>query len=282
MEYLELIEKKSHGTPDFPIEYYYIDKTHPRYVMRAHWHNEFELVRVLNGRFCAYLNNVKYELSAGDALFIEGGCLMQGFPTDALYECIVFDTSMLKRQRMTDSEKHFFDSLASSFSFKNFIGREDTRVVSVINELFCSVRQARRMYELETVSLLYKLFFEMYSGGYIIKEREPYTDRGLHAVTVILEWIEKNLFEPISLSDISAAVGLSEKYICRIFKRYTSKTVMEYVNEQRIENACLMLSQKSITEAAFASGFNDLSYFCKMFKRYKGISPSKYKTSFIK
>lgn len=282
MEFLELIEKKRHGTPDFPIEYYFIDKTHPRYVMRAHWHNECELVRVLEGSFTAYLNNVKYELHGGDSLFIQGGCLMQGFPDDAIYECLVFDTAMLKRQRMADSEKYSFESLSSSFSFKNLISKNDVTLTGVIIELFRSVREAGRFYELETVSLLYRLFFEMHSGGFIIQKDESYTDKGLHAVAVILEWIEKNLFEPISLSALSDAVGLSEKYICRIFKRFTSKTVMEYINEQRIENACLMLPKKSITEAAFASGFNDLSYFCKMFKRYKGTSPSKYKSTCIK
>ncbi len=282
MEYLELIEKKRHGTPGFPIEYYYIDKTHPRYVMRAHWHNEFELVRVLEGRFFAYLNNVKYELNKGDALFIEGGCLMQGYPEDAVYECLVFDTAMLKRQRMADSEKYSFEARSASFSYKNLISKNDSSIISVICELFRSVREAGSFFELETVSLLYRLFFEMHSSGFIVQKSESCMDKGLHTVAVILEWIEKNLFEPISLNTLSDAVGLSEKYICRIFKRYTSKTVMEYINEQRIENACLMLPKKSITEAAFASGFNDLSYFCKMFKRYKGMSPSQYKIAYIK
>ncbi len=282
MKYLELIEKKQHGTPAFPIEYYYLDKTHPRYVMRAHWHNEFELVRVLSGRFIAQLNNVRYELSSGDCLFIEGGCLMQGYPEGALYECLVFDPMMLRRQRTGEGEKYAFDGIPSSFSYKSFISCEDTPLTELIGELFRSVRDGGEFCELETVSLLYRLFFEMYRGGYIVGECRADTDRGLRAARAVLEWIEKNLAEPISLSHVSEAVGLSEKYICRIFKQYTSKTVTEYINEQRIENACLELSHKSITEAAFSWGFNDLSYFCKIFKRYMGMSPSEYKKLHIK
>ena len=38
---------------------------------------------------------------------------------------------------------------------------------------------------------------------------------------------------------------------------------------------------KSITEAAFNSGFNDLSYFCKVFKRYKGLTPKEYQKNYI-
>ena len=54
---------------------------------------------------------------------------------------------------------------------------------------------------------------------------------------------------------------------------------MQYVNEQRIEHACYDIAQKnkSITEAALDNGFNDLSYFAKTFKRYKGISPREFK-----
>ena len=46
MSYNEL---KQHGTEDFPIELYHIEKEHARYEMSAHWHSEIELIRVLSG-----------------------------------------------------------------------------------------------------------------------------------------------------------------------------------------------------------------------------------------
>ena len=277
MKYLELAEKKKHGTRGFPIEYYYIDQSHPRYVMRAHWHKEFEIIRVLFGKFTIYLNNVKYELFEGDCLLIEGGCLKQGHPEECVYECLVFDTAMLRRQVMSDSEKSYLDLTSSSFSYKNLIDRADTELYSSICELFAAMREAEPFYELKIVGLLYDIFFEMHTKGYIIRHKNRAMERGLKTVTSLLEWIENNICEPITLSKLSSVTGLSEKYICRIFKLYTSKTVTEYINEQRVENACIAMADKSITDVAFSSGFNDLSYFCKIFKRYKGMSPSEYK-----
>lgn len=70
---------------------------------------------------------------------------------------------------------------------------------------------------------------------------------------------------------------LCRKYLCRIFKEYTGKTVVDYINELRIDNACHEMTVKgmSVTRAAYDSGFNNLSYFCKVFKHYKGVtSPS--------
>jgi AraC-like DNA-binding protein len=67
-------------------------------------------------------------------------------------------------------------------------------------------------------------------------------------------------------------------YLCKIFKAYTGKTPSQYINSVRIENACTEMKQtdKSITQIALENGFNDISYFCKVFKKHKGISAKKY------
>ena len=54
---------------------------------------------------------------------------------------------------------------------------------------------------------------------------------------------------------------------------------MDYLTRQRIEQACCQLAttDDSITEIAYRNGFNDLSYFIRTFKKYKGVTPGKYK-----
>lgn len=56
---------------------------------------------------------------------------------------------------------------------------------------------------------------------------------------------------------------------------------MDYLNRQRIEQACYELSTTgdSITDIAYRNGFNDLSYFIRTFKKYKGTTPGKYNKS---
>ena len=96
----------------------------------------------------------------------------------------------------------------------------------------------------------------------------------------LLDYIEKNYSEPISLETLEKISGFNKKYLCRVFKEYTSKTPIEYINELRIESACRMLEEnRSITASAYDCGFNDLSYFCKVFKKHKGMPPRKYKHS---
>ena len=70
----------------------------------------------------------------------------------------------------------------------------------------------------------------------------------------------------------------------RFFKELVGKTPIDYLNFYRIERACEMLisGEKNITETAFECGFNDISYFIKTFKKYKGIPPKQYISSIKK
>ena len=93
-----------------------------------------------------------------------------------------------------------------------------------------------------------------------------------------LALIEENYASPLTLEQLSAAAKMSPKYFCRFFQEMTHHTPIEYLNLYRIEHACyqLITTDRSVTEIAFNCGFNDLSYFIKTFKRYKGITPKRY------
>ena len=61
-------EKIQHGTRELPAEYYYVDKHHPRYVMSAHWHTEWELIRIKEGYFNILLDEEEICAKEGDIL----------------------------------------------------------------------------------------------------------------------------------------------------------------------------------------------------------------------
>lgn len=112
-------------------------------------------------------------------------------------------------------------------------------------------------------------------------QQQNHSEPGSRPQTIaeLVCWLEANYTESVSLNQLCAMTRLSKNYLCRAFKLHTSKTIIEYINELRIEHACRELSkgEKSVTTVAFACGFNDFSYFSRMFKRYKGIAPGAYK-----
>jgi AraC-like DNA-binding protein len=81
------------------------------------------------------------------------------------------------------------------------------------------------------------------------------------------------------LSTLALGVGVSVAYLCRLFKAYTGKTVIEYVIERRIQAAIWKLREgnEKIISIALGCGFNDLAYFNRTFKRIVGTTPSHYR-----
>ncbi len=278
MKYSDYIEKKNHGSVDFPIQFYRVDKNHPQYVMEAHWHKEFEIIRVISGRLNVFLNNVEYVLKDGDAIFVECGCLHRGEPIDCVYECVVFDLNMLRRQQQDAIQRFISPIMKGDLGVNCLLTRNNSVLYSVTCSVFETMKSHNEYYELDIYAMLFKMFCELYKNAFVVETTKMQKGHQVKVISHILDYIDENYTENISLKDISSITGLSEKYICKIFKEYTSKTIVEYVNEIRLDNAChdMITNHKSVTQAAFDNGFNDLSYFSKAFKISKGLTPSKY------
>lgn len=94
-----------------------------------------------------------------------------------------------------------------------------------------------------------------------------------------MTYINNHITENISVSTIAQLLGVSRQHISTQFKNETSKTITEYINYQRIHLAKSFLQNKKlkISQIAFMCGFNDISYFIRIFKKYETITPSQYR-----
>ncbi|MGQ2982391.1 AraC family transcriptional regulator [Flavobacterium sp.] len=100
-------------------------------------------------------------------------------------------------------------------------------------------------------------------------------------INKVCGYIQKHSAESISLDMAAGSVGLSNSAFCKFFKRVTGKTFSDHVNDIRTGNACRMLteSDKTISEIAFASGFESLTYFNRVFLKKKKMTPRDFRMS---
>lgn len=93
------------------------------------------------------------------------------------------------------------------------------------------------------------------------------------------DYVEDHLDEEISLARVARACHMSEFYFCKIFKKTTGMTFTHYLARQRIERVKrdLLNPHLRVSEAAFATGFQSLSQFNRVFRRIAGESPSRYR-----
>jgi AraC-like DNA-binding protein len=98
-------------------------------------------------------------------------------------------------------------------------------------------------------------------------------------IEIIYQHVRKYFTRQITLDEISEKVSMTVPAFCRYFKKVTGKTFTQFVNEYRIVHATKLLAENpaSITDICFESGFNNFSHFNKLFKKFTGKSPLKYR-----
>lgn len=275
-------ESLQRGSPDFPLEDYFIDRNHPRYEMPYHWHAEMELLHVISGRFFLTIDEESFSLAAGDTVYIAPGRLHGGKPEQCVYACIVFDahqllkTNAFCRPLITDVESRRVDILPRFPAM-------DQELRPTLEQLFEAVRQRQEGWALTTLGCLFAFFGGAFRlGAYRLNAAPPDREsRNVLKLKTVFELMESRLDNPPTLRELSASIGMSPKYFCRFFKLATHQTPMEYLGYYRIEQACLEMAttDKNVTEIALDLGYSELNYFIRCFKKHKGVTPKKYMDS---
>ncbi len=97
-------------------------------------------------------------------------------------------------------------------------------------------------------------------------------------INQVYKYINDHFKQDITLSELSAEINMTPNSFCRYFKKVTNKTPIEYLNEIRVAYACRLLvrGDKTISQCAFESGFNNLANFNRRFKIVNGQTPKEY------
>ncbi len=274
MQKLNYFDKKKHGTANFPVEYFYVDASHPRYHMAFHWHHEWELIRVIEGELLIFLDDKQQKINAGEIVLIPSETLHGAQPEKCVYECLVFDLYGLigKIDSLNPSLRPFYNMEVIPENYFTNRNKEAAAVLDIFSRKNSSPCTA-----LETLSAICGLF------AWLIKEKRYRKNRSIGRRSVelkpVLEYIETHYNEDLSLDALANVAGMNARYFCKIFYVATKNTPMNYVNQYRIEHAAFLLdtTDLSVTEIATSCGFYDSSYFTKVFKKFKNVTPKHFR-----
>jgi len=146
----------------------------------------------------------------------------------------------------------------------------DSRVFSTSYEPFAMIRDLQKRQDTREevgAAALFLIFAEIFSG----RSRHP------HYVRRTVDTINSLYMRPITVEAIASDLRLDRRYLARIFKASMGMSVQEYLIKVRMEQAEKLLRDGvSVSMTAELVGYNDPFNFSKMFKKYYGVSPSKF------
>ena len=110
------------------------------------------------------------------------------------------------------------------------------------------------------------------------ERQQSINSRGFNTIAKGIAYLENDLKSKLTIKELAQMCHVSESTFRRLFKQYTGKSPIEYRVEQRVEYAKKLLNTKTMTtlEVSIETGFDDPAYFCRVFKKYVGITTSEY------
>lgn len=253
-------------------------KTDASSICALHYHDELELILIREGEFVTIVDDVEYVLHAGDVVFINSGV------PHSTYATTTVESGLIQFR-----ENDFFNTditkiIKYSVKFNNL---NDSKIRVIRNaELYDSIdrilreyAERRPAYEIFIRSEIYKILALLYRMNVLVDTEQFFQTKEVQKILPALEYVNRNYNEEISLESVSVMLGFDPSYFCRIFKTATGATFTEYLNFVRICKAEKMLARtnNSILEISETVGFSSVSYFNRVFKKYRNCSPRGYR-----
>lgn len=278
-------ETKSHTSADFPYNTYLCSIPLDFSSVPTHWHEEMELIVIKKGSGKVTVDLVSTPVTAGDIVFVLPGQLhaIEQLGRHSMeYENIIFKPTLLKTGSpdlcYRDFLQPFFSGIVA-FSYYISPDHPDYAKLNLCIEQidqFCSQRPEG--YQLAVKGLLYQMFFHLISQ-HPQRQLNPKGKKFLDKIKIVLSYIQENYARPITVKEIAEICFYSESHFMKFFKDCMGVSFTRYLNDYRLQIAAQLLkeTEDNILEIAIATGFENLSYFNRAFKKKYGLTPGGYR-----
>lgn len=288
-EYENTQETKAHGNPEFPFNIYPCSIPLDFPAVPIHWHNDMEIIYVKKGAGQVLVDLVPYPVKAGDIVFVYPGQLHSIEQTEDAcmeYENIIFQLSLLAGSGEDLCNRQFFGPLLQNrialpvylFPESPFY-TEVNRCLDKLDTLSGCKEAARALGVKGQLFELFYLLFQYFPNATPARR----TSRSLDSMKLIVKHVETHYREKLSIRDMADLCGFSCSHFMKFFKQYMGTSFTAYLNDYRLTMAARMLkvSRDTVSVVAAECGFENLSYFNRLFRRKFDVTPTQYRDLFF-
>ncbi len=251
---------------------------------KKHFHDEYEIYYLMEGERFYFIDQDSYTVHKGNLVIVPKNQIhMSGTSSVAYHDRILIEVSEEPFSSFFSSmnELSLPDLFNECRGVIEFDRRSQEYVEACLSKINTEITEKKAGYRTSvmislSMLLVYALRFRMEHPVTGTNEASSRKQQMVHQVT---DYILSNYADDLSLASVSDIFFINKCYLSRIFKESTNLTVNEYINVTRINNASRLLadSDLSISEVAEQCGYKSPTYFEKVFRSYREISPLRYR-----
>lgn len=251
------------------------------YSFLAHWHNEIEMLLVLDGKMKVGINSETRNLNSGDLAICRSGDIhfYDGLNSQCRGLVIAFAPQIIENMISLPANSRltpFIDQATVTGAGLDPAAIEAIR--RTMQQLHNEMDRKDKHYQVFVLSLLHELI------GLSLRHLPAKSNAGVRSESAAarkltqraIKYIENNYALAISLEKVAQHLGITEVYFSRVFIKVTGLNFKTYLNKLRIEKAknMILYSDDPIVEIACKCGFGSIRTFNRVFKSEKGIAPT--------
>lgn len=257
-----------------------------------HAHEFIEIAYIVSGKGIHSVCGKRDNVTKGD-LFILNAHVSHEFTSlsedpllvyNYIFQPLVIDSSFRGCDNFVDIAFHYLlHTLTSEDAPKDFIkltGIKPKEIDSVLEEMYLEYNRKEDGYKQVIKSDLIKLLilvFRLYKKDYQQEHNPSYLKKLI--VQNAIDYLKEHYPENIKCNKLAERAYMSLSYFCKVFKEVTGMTVIQMLQDIRIDAACTLLESTGYTimEVAETVGYSDLKYFYKIFYQKKSLTPGQYR-----
>ncbi|MBP3360369.1 MAG: helix-turn-helix transcriptional regulator [Clostridia bacterium] len=245
-------------------------KEHQYHVIRNEGYAAYQISVCVDGEGKFVSRNEERSICRGDVFLFSPRVPHEYYPVSKRWQMYFF----VFAGDCTENVFRYFDfSEVEVFSVKN--DEENKRILElcrILNETGDDYIRSLRIYEL--MGILARQRRSSPSAAKL-DSNERYKK-----MAPVLDYIRNNYKEPLTLDELAEMIDVSKSYLCRIFRNAYGVTPIKYLQNYRISRAKQLLISTDIKLKYLCRevGFNDISYFCLIFRQYEGMTPEEFRS----
>lgn len=279
-------ELVQHGDYEFPCALYFSDiDVYTASEIAWHWHKEIEIVVVHEGSVALETEKESIVLQKGDGVFINSEELHY-FKKLGDEKCLlvsyVFDKSFVGGDKGSIIERKYIEPLVQNKTLSIFKFSKDLSEQLV--KAFFQYEEKKFGSEVIIRNVLSLVLLEIIiENKEKLIETKTYKNLDSQRIKGMLDFIQKNYSNELTLKEIGESVFIGERETLRCFARTIGISPIEYLKKYRVTVAANLLTttELPVTEICMQCGFNSPSYFSKSFQKVFGVTPRMYRKNKI-